>query len=80
MARENNIDLALVKGTGAGGRITKQDVEDHLAASRPRRPPPRPHLPCTRTCRCDCAGQVAVPAAEALPCRESSPPRRASSR
>src|ERR1700722_7177388 len=27
MARENNIDLSLVKGTGAGGRITKQDVE-----------------------------------------------------
>src|SRR5215467_15767583 len=27
MARENNIDLAQVKGTGAGGRITKQDVE-----------------------------------------------------
>src|ERR1700722_6779505 len=27
MARENNINLNLVKGTGAGGRITKQDVE-----------------------------------------------------
>ena len=27
MARENNIDLGRVKGTGAGGRITKQDVE-----------------------------------------------------
>ena len=25
MARENNIDLSQVKGTGAGGRITKQD-------------------------------------------------------
>ncbi len=31
MARENGIDLAKVKGTGAGGRITKQDVESHLA-------------------------------------------------
>jgi 2-oxoglutarate dehydrogenase E2 component (dihydrolipoamide succinyltransferase) len=31
MARENNIDLARVKGTGAGGRITKQDVEAYLA-------------------------------------------------
>lgn len=27
MARENNIDLATVKGTGAGGRITKDDLE-----------------------------------------------------
>jgi 2-oxoglutarate dehydrogenase E2 component (dihydrolipoamide succinyltransferase) len=32
MARENNVDLALLTGTGAGGRITKQDVEAHLAA------------------------------------------------
>ncbi len=32
MARENNIDLSKVKGTGAGGRITKQDLENYLAA------------------------------------------------
>jgi pyruvate dehydrogenase E2 component (dihydrolipoamide acetyltransferase) len=31
MARENNLDLGKVKGTGAGGRITKQDVEAHMA-------------------------------------------------
>src|SRR5579859_505901 len=30
MARENNIDLGRLKGTGAGGRITKQDVEAYL--------------------------------------------------
>ena len=41
MARENNIDLAQVKGTGAGGRITKQDVEAYHGASR-RSPPLRP--------------------------------------
>jgi pyruvate dehydrogenase E2 component (dihydrolipoamide acetyltransferase) len=43
MARENNIDLARVKGTGAGGRITKQDVEAFLAqgpAAPPVAPPP----------------------------------------
>ena len=32
MAREYNIDLKQVKGTGAGGRITKTDVEAFMAA------------------------------------------------
>jgi pyruvate dehydrogenase E2 component (dihydrolipoamide acetyltransferase) len=32
MARENNIDLSQVKGTGAGNRITKQDLESYIAA------------------------------------------------
>jgi len=31
MARENNIDLNQVRGTGAGGRITKQDLEAFVA-------------------------------------------------
>jgi 2-oxoglutarate dehydrogenase E2 component (dihydrolipoamide succinyltransferase) len=31
LAREHNIDLARVKGTGAGGRITKYDVETYVA-------------------------------------------------
>ncbi len=41
MARENSVDLAQVKGTGAGGRITKQDVEAYLA----RRAAPAPAAP-----------------------------------
>ena len=32
MAREYNIDLHQVKGTGAGARITKQDVETYMSA------------------------------------------------
>jgi 2-oxoglutarate dehydrogenase E2 component (dihydrolipoamide succinyltransferase) len=32
MAREFNIDLRQVRGTGAGGRITKQDVESYMSA------------------------------------------------
>lgn len=32
MAREYNVDLAQVKGTGAGGRITKQDVESFMSS------------------------------------------------
>lgn len=50
MARENNIDLSTVKGSGAGGRITKQDLENYMAqgaasaavpAPAPPPPPPR---------------------------------------
>jgi len=36
MAREYNIDLAQVKGTGAGGRITKQDLENHMSSQAAR--------------------------------------------
>jgi pyruvate dehydrogenase E2 component (dihydrolipoamide acetyltransferase) len=36
LARENNIDLNQVRGTGAGGRITKQDMEAHLAQRQAR--------------------------------------------
>ncbi|MBZ5676770.1 MAG: 2-oxo acid dehydrogenase subunit E2 [Acidobacteriia bacterium] len=35
MARENNIDLSRVKGTGVGGRITKQDLEAYLTGQTP---------------------------------------------
>jgi 2-oxoglutarate dehydrogenase E2 component (dihydrolipoamide succinyltransferase) len=51
MAREQNLDLSKVRGTGAGGRVTKQDVENYLAqrkaaapprdAERPPAPPPQ---------------------------------------
>ncbi|MCX6597236.1 MAG: 2-oxoglutarate dehydrogenase, E2 component, dihydrolipoamide succinyltransferase [Acidobacteria bacterium] len=36
MAREYNIDLAQVRGTGVGGRITKNDVEAYMAAQGAR--------------------------------------------
>jgi 2-oxoglutarate dehydrogenase E2 component (dihydrolipoamide succinyltransferase) len=41
MARENNIDLNLVRGTGAGGRITKQDLEAFIAGGQ-QAPAPAP--------------------------------------
>jgi len=47
MAREHNLDLSRIQGTGAGGRITKQDVEAYLAqgaqatALPPQAAPPR---------------------------------------
>ena len=36
MAREYNIDLRQVKGTGAGGRISKQDLEAYMSAQGAR--------------------------------------------
>jgi 2-oxoglutarate dehydrogenase E2 component (dihydrolipoamide succinyltransferase) len=52
MARENNIDLSQVKGTGIGNRITKNDLEAYLAskaqpAARPAAPPPPPPVQAT---------------------------------
>ncbi len=38
MARENNVDLGKVKGTGAGGRVTKQDLESFLSQAAPAAP------------------------------------------
>jgi pyruvate dehydrogenase E2 component (dihydrolipoyllysine-residue acetyltransferase) len=50
MAREHNIDLRRVTGTGAGGRITKQDLEAYVAAQaapavQTRAVPPAPPPP-----------------------------------
>jgi pyruvate dehydrogenase E2 component (dihydrolipoamide acetyltransferase) len=42
MAREYSIDLSKVQGTGAGGRITKQDLEGHIARQQSAAPPPPP--------------------------------------
>jgi 2-oxoglutarate dehydrogenase E2 component (dihydrolipoamide succinyltransferase) len=45
MAREMNVDLSLVKGTGAGGRITKNDMEAYAAQAKapaPAAPAPAP--------------------------------------
>jgi pyruvate dehydrogenase E2 component (dihydrolipoamide acetyltransferase) len=47
LAREHNVDLARVTGTGTGGRVTKQDVVDFVdrrssaPASAPAAPAPR---------------------------------------
>ncbi len=54
LAREHNVDLASVTGTGTGGRVTKQDVLDFVgqrsaapvaAATRPASAPPPAVVP-----------------------------------
>ncbi|HUY81601.1 MAG TPA: 2-oxoglutarate dehydrogenase, E2 component, dihydrolipoamide succinyltransferase [Acidobacteriaceae bacterium] len=44
IAHENNLDLAQVSGTGAGGRITKEDVLGYMsgAPAKPAAPAPAP--------------------------------------
>ncbi len=48
IAHENNVDLGAVPGTGAGGRITKEDILAHIekggAATAPARPAAAPAL------------------------------------
>jgi 2-oxoglutarate dehydrogenase E2 component (dihydrolipoamide succinyltransferase) len=61
MARENNIDLSRVKGTGAGGRITKQDVEAYMAQNASASPAP------TLAAPAPAAQPVAKPAAAPAP-------------
>jgi 2-oxoglutarate dehydrogenase E2 component (dihydrolipoamide succinyltransferase) len=50
LAREHNVDLSRINGTGAGGRVTKQDVLDYVehrpsAPALPTRPAPAPAIP-----------------------------------
>ncbi len=75
MLREHNLDPRLIKGTGAGGRITKQDVEAYLAA-RAREaaappPPPAAEAPPPPSTRAEAA---AAPPAAAPPPAVAAPP------
>src|SRR5437879_9993716 len=46
LARENKIDLGTIRGTGAGGRISKKDVLDAISAGqRPAAPPSQTAAP-----------------------------------
>lgn len=44
LAREHNIDLSKITGTGAGGRITRQDVEQYIAQQPAVPGPPKPPI------------------------------------
>jgi pyruvate dehydrogenase E2 component (dihydrolipoamide acetyltransferase) len=73
MAREASIDLALVQGTGAGGRITKQDVEDYIAA---RAAPPQSAPPASAPTPAPASASAPAAAAPApLPLAESAKTR-----
>jgi pyruvate dehydrogenase E2 component (dihydrolipoamide acetyltransferase) len=83
MAREFNIDLKQIKGTGAGSRITKQDVEAYMSAQGAKTvsaataqpptapPPPAPAAPPQQPVAA--APAPAQPPAPALPSAPAMP-------
>jgi 2-oxoglutarate dehydrogenase E2 component (dihydrolipoamide succinyltransferase) len=66
IAKDNNVDLAQVSGTGASGRITKQDIVGHLegGAKAPAAPVAAPVA----------AAPAAAAAAAAAPAKPVAPP------
>ncbi len=63
MAREHSIDLRMVKGSGAGGRVTKQDVEAYLAVPAPVPAAAAPVAPSPAPAMLPGPAAVAAPAA-----------------
>jgi 2-oxoglutarate dehydrogenase E2 component (dihydrolipoamide succinyltransferase) len=45
LIRENEVDISQISGTGQGGRITRRDVEAHIAAEPTAEPEPEKEAP-----------------------------------
>ena len=73
MARENNIDLSRVKGTGIGGRITKQDLETYLSGQSGTAVAAPPRTPATIPTPAPAPAPVAAPVQTAAPTPVPSP-------
>jgi len=72
IAKDNNLDLSQISGTGSGGRITKEDALGHLSqhGKGPGAAAPQPAT----------SGSAAAPAAAAAtPSRSAAPPAMAAS-
>jgi len=74
MAREYNIDLGQVRGTGAGGRITKQDLEAYMAAQGARTMAAPSPAPAAATAPAPSAPAPAVPIARSEAPKEKVEP------
>jgi 2-oxoglutarate dehydrogenase E2 component (dihydrolipoamide succinyltransferase) len=82
MAKEHGIDLTSIEGSGAGGRITKEDIESVIAAqSAPASAPvpptaaPRPPAPPPAPAPAAAAGAAAVHGAQYMPALQLGVPR-----
>ncbi len=73
MARQHGIDLSRLQGTGQAGRVTREDLEAHLASPSPAAPTPAgiaPVLPAVHDPSAPTLGllpALALPPAPALP-------------
>jgi pyruvate dehydrogenase E2 component (dihydrolipoamide acetyltransferase) len=65
IAKENNLDLRQVSGTGSAGRITKEDILGYLAKGAPTAPAPKPAAPTPATA--PAAAKPAAPPPPAAP-------------
>jgi pyruvate dehydrogenase E2 component (dihydrolipoamide acetyltransferase) len=61
IAKENNLDLRQVSGTGSAGRITKEDILSHLAKGAPTAPAPKPAAPVPTSAPAPAAARPAAP-------------------
>jgi pyruvate dehydrogenase E2 component (dihydrolipoamide acetyltransferase) len=69
LADEHGIDLALIEGTGTGGRITKKDILAFIETGRaePERPPLEVAAPAEAPAEAPAPTPAAAPAARAAP-------------
>jgi len=82
MAKEHGIDLTALEGSGAGGRITKEDIEAVIAAQSSGAPAapsaatlPRPTPPLAPTAPAAVPGAAAVHGSQYLPALQLGVPR-----
>jgi pyruvate dehydrogenase E2 component (dihydrolipoamide acetyltransferase) len=68
IAKENNLDLSKVPGTGSAGRITKEDILGYLAKGGPPAPAAKPAQPTPA------APPAPVPASAPVAARPAAPP------
>jgi pyruvate dehydrogenase E2 component (dihydrolipoamide acetyltransferase) len=80
MAKENNLDLSQISGTGAGGRITKEDVLAYMAqpggaktAPAPAPVPPTPAPTPSTPAATSTPASPATPSAAAKPAAPAAP-------
>jgi 2-oxoglutarate dehydrogenase E2 component (dihydrolipoamide succinyltransferase) len=61
IAKENNLDLRQVPGTGSAGRITKEDILGYLAKGAPAAPAPKPAAPAPASAPSPAAAKPVAP-------------------
>jgi pyruvate dehydrogenase E2 component (dihydrolipoamide acetyltransferase) len=74
IAKENNLDLRQVSGTGSAGRITKEDILSHLAKGAPAAPAPKPAAPIPALAPTPAAAKPAAPPPPAAAKPAAPPP------